>query len=232
MELNGVEIHITRKAMRSIRMVIKSPDAKVCVSAPFFVSDREIQAFIRERWDWILQNRSKVLERSAQLPPAHSFVTGEKHCLFGEEYELQVLESSAGPAIHLRYDKIILVVKPGTPAERRAKIMAEWYRVRLQNELYTLMNKWMCLLNEPEVTWSIRQMKARWGSCCPQKRSMLFNLELARMPLPCVEYVVVHEFTHLQERYHNDHFKALMTVHLPQWRTLKKELNTFAQTHR
>lgn len=229
MEINGLEFTLTRKAMKSIRMAIKAPDAQICISAPYWISDREIYTFITERWDWILQNRQRILERAKDHAEKLTYTSGEKLLLFGEEYELQVVENNLGPAVQLRYDQIILLVKPGTTTEKKASILAEWYRKKLQKELFTLMNKWMLLLNEPDITWSIRQMKARWGSCCPAKRSMLFNLELAKHPLPCIEYVVVHEFTHLQERYHNAHFKSLMTRHLPQWPQLKKELNGLAE---
>lgn len=227
MRIKDLEIVVTRKAMKSIRMTIKSPDARVFVSAPFWISDYEIESFVLSRWDWVIKNRNKTLLQTQTPTFKPTYVSGEKHLLFGEEYELKVIESTIGPAVQLQYNQILLYVRPRTTSDRKATIMAEWYRSRLQSELFLFMHKWMTLLNEPDISWTIRKMKARWGSCCPSKRNMLFNLELARVPLSCIEYVVVHEFTHLQERYHNAHFKSLMNVHLPQWPLLKKELNKF-----
>jgi hypothetical protein len=68
-------------------------------------------------------------------------------------------------------------------------------------------------------------MKTRWGSCNTRARRVWFNLELAKKPAQCLEYVVVHELMHLLERNHNDRFKALMDQHLPMWRTCREELN-------
>ena len=63
-----------------------------------------------------------------------------------------------------------------------------------------------------------------WGSCNPLTANLLFNLELAKQPLECVEYVVAHELAHLLERTHNGIFQALLNQHLPNWRILKERL--------
>ena len=73
--------------------------------------------------------------------------------------------------------------------------------------------------------WRIRRMKTRWGSCNIAARRVWFSLELARKPAPCLEYIVVHELTHLLERGHGARFKALMDEFLPDWRERRKLLN-------
>jgi predicted metal-dependent hydrolase len=77
------------------------------------------------------------------------------------------------------------------------------------------------------TAWGVRKMKTKWGSCNIQQRRIWLNLELAKKPPECLEYVVVHEMVHFLERHHNERFKALMSQFLPQWRlrrdTLAKE---------
>lgn len=68
-------------------------------------------------------------------------------------------------------------------------------------------------------------MKTKWGACNPQARRIWLNLELAKKPAQCLEYIVVHELVHLVERQHNKRFIALMEKHLPQWRRYRQELN-------
>jgi len=53
------------------------------------------------------------------------------------------------------------------------------------------------------------------------------NLELAKKKPECLEYILVHELTHLLERNHNDRFVAYMNEFLPQWKGIKDELNQF-----
>jgi predicted metal-dependent hydrolase len=57
------------------------------------------------------------------------------------------------------------------------------------------------------------------------------NLELAKKPLHCIEYIVVHEMVHLLERNHNDKFIACMNQFLPEWKHLKNELNRLPISH-
>lgn len=58
-----------------------------------------------------------------------------------------------------------------------------------------------------------------------------FNLELAKKPPECLEYILVHEMMHLLERRHNDRFVALMDTWLPKWRFVKEELNRLPVGH-
>lgn len=61
--------------------------------------------------------------------------------------------------------------------------------------------------------FSIREMKTRWGSCNQRTHKLLFNLELAKKPQPCIEYVVVHELAHIVSKNHDTQFKAVLDKH-------------------
>jgi predicted metal-dependent hydrolase len=62
---------------------------------------------------------------------------------------------------------------------------------------------------------------------CDILKRIWINLELAKKPIHCLEFIIVHELTHLLERHHNDRFKSLMDCFMPQWRVYKEELNRF-----
>jgi len=68
-------------------------------------------------------------------------------------------------------------------------------------------------------------MRTRWGTCNVNARRIWVNLELAKKPPECLEYIVVHEMVHLLERKHNDRYRAFMDLYLPKWRVIKEELN-------
>lgn len=93
---------------------------------------------------------------------------------------------------------------------------------RLLTELHTL---WTARLNEPGVTWKLRRMKTLWGVCHFAKRQITYARQLALKPRELVEYVVVHELTHLKVHNHGPAFKALMDARLPNWRQLRRRLN-------
>jgi predicted metal-dependent hydrolase len=68
-------------------------------------------------------------------------------------------------------------------------------------------------------------MKTKWGSCNIKERRIWLNLELAKKPIECLEYVLVHELVHLLEKHHNERFQAYMDKYLPQWRQCREILN-------
>lgn len=93
---------------------------------------------------------------------------------------------------------------------------------RLTGELTAL---WAERLGEKEVEWQTRAMKTLWGSCNFRRRRITYSRSLSGMPKELVEYVVVHELTHLQAHDHGARFQALMDARLPGWRDLRKRLN-------
>ena len=74
-------------------------------------------------------------------------------------------------------------------------------------------------------------MKTKWGSCNPTARSIRLNTDLAKKPVQCVEYIVVHELVHLLERRHNDRFMGLLGACMPQWRQSRELLNRAPLAH-
>ena len=118
-----------------------------------------------------------------------------------------------------------------TIAEGEAFLRANWkWAVSARAQalavlLAELHAAWCARLGEAGVTWKLRTMKTLWGSCHFRKRHVTYNRELARAPRELVEYVVVHELTHLRAPNHGPAFYALMDARLPGWRALRRALN-------
>jgi len=99
------------------------------------------------------------------------------------------------------------------------------YRKQLKQLIPPLLEKWLPVLGIESVDWGIKKMKTKWGACNIHARRIWLNLELAKKPVQCLEYIVIHELMHLLERHHNDRFMALMDQHLSNWRVYRDELN-------
>ena len=97
---------------------------------------------------------------------------------------------------------------------------------RLQTLLGELHSQWAARLGEPGVTWKLRRMKTRWGVCNYAKRHVTYAVMLAGASRECVEYVVVHELTHLKAHGHGARFKSLMDERLPDWRDCRRSLKS------
>lgn len=94
----------------------------------------------------------------------------------------------------------------------------------LKDRIAFYAEKWEPVMGVHCEHWTIRDMKTRWGSCTVQKRTIRINLQLARKSEACVEYVIVHELTHLLEPSHNKRFHAYMRHFLPDYKDREKML--------
>jgi predicted metal-dependent hydrolase len=74
-------------------------------------------------------------------------------------------------------------------------------------------------------------MRTKWGACNTKAKRIWINLELAKKPQQCLEYIIVHELVHLLERNHNDKFIAHMNKFMPKWKQFREELNRLPVAH-
>jgi predicted metal-dependent hydrolase len=122
-------------------------------------------------------------------------------------------------------------VRPHSSVAKREEVMMEWYRAELREVAEGLLTKWQQKIGVQATAWGIKRMKTRWGTCNQKAGRIWLNLELAKKPISCVEYVTVHELLHLIEKKHSERFVSLMTKYLPKWRHEKEELNRFILSH-
>lgn len=226
MNIDGFEVQVERKPIKNMHLAVYPPDGHVHLSLPDYLSDADARSYIISKWEWIRKQQKDIAAQARQT--VREYVSGESHYFFGSRYRLMVEYITSGAnSIEVHGDTMTMKVRRDSTRERRAELMAEWYRENLKEYLSSLMDKWTTKLDEGDVTWQVKQMKTQWGSCGAKKRALLFNLELARVPKECIEYVVVHELTHLKVQNHSKVFEALLTQRLPKWRNRRKELNEF-----
>ena len=96
---------------------------------------------------------------------------------------------------------------------------------QLKREVERLVAKWEPVMGVKVSGITIRQMKTRWGSCNVQTHHININLALLSKPPECLEYVVVHEMTHILEASHNQRFWGFMTKFYPDWKRVRKYLS-------
>ena len=158
-------------------------------------------------------------------------VRGESHYFLGQRYRLRVIEHHAAGKVVLRNASIDLYVRPETSADQREQVLHRWYRKQLKALVPPLLEKWQLVLGVDVADWGIKKMKTKWGACTIDARRIWINLELAKKPVQCLEYIIVHELVHLLERHHCDRFTAYMDQFLPPWRRYRTELNLSPLSH-
>lgn len=226
MNIDGLEIELESKPIKNMHLSVYPPDGRVHLSIPDYLSEADARSYVISKWEWIRKQQDEIAAQARQT--TREYVSGENHYFFGVRYRLKVINTTSGAnGIDVSGNLMTMRVRTGSTLERRAELMTEWYREQLKTFLGPLVDRWTSKLEEPNVSWQVKEMKTMWGSCGVKRRSLLFNLELARVPKECIEYVVVHELTHLRVQNHSKVFEALLTQRLPNWRNLRMQLNDF-----
>ena len=175
---------------------------------------------------WV--RRQQERQRQRERESARVFASGERHYVEGIGRVLNVTTHEGPPHVGLLGDSTLeMRVRPGTSPDDRADLLADWYRDRLKTSIPRLIAAWEPFMGVTVKEWRIRKMRTRWGSCSVRNGRIWLSLELAKKPMRCLEYVIVHEMAHLIEPSHNRRFWGILDRHMPDWRVRRDELNRF-----
>jgi predicted metal-dependent hydrolase len=188
-----------------------------------------IRAFAVSKLGWIKDQQRKFEEQLRETP--REYIERESHYLWGDRLLLRVIEHDAPPKVEVKQKKLFLYIRPSLSLEKREAILEEWYREQLKAAAEPLLTEWQKRMDVTIGKFFVRKMKTKWGSCNPDRRTIRLNTELAKKPRECLEYIIVHELTHLFERTHNERFVKLMDEFLPGWRARREVLNALPVRH-
>jgi len=221
--LGNINIDVVLKDIKNVHLSVLPPLGKVRISAPNRMNLETIRMFAITKLAWIKSQKSKMLKQERE--GVKNYVSRESHYFLGKRYLLKVVEFNHKPRVLINHNNIILNVKPNSTSEQRQILLQEWYRCQLKEIAIKMIKKLERKMNVKVSEVAIRKMKTRWGSCNNKSKKIHLNLELAKKPLQCIEYIVVHEMVHIIERKHNERFLAYMNKFLPNWKACKNELS-------
>ena len=228
--VSGLPIEIVRKAIKNLHLGVYPPNGRVRVAAPVRVRDEAVRLAVISRLAWIKRQQTRF--HSQERQSAREYVSRESHYFLGRRYLLNVIEHDGPSRVSRRGNKILeLRVRVGASRDKREQILLVWYRMNLKVLILPLIEKWEAKIGTKVESWGVRRMKTKWGSCNSAEQRIWLNLELAKKPIHCLEYILVHEMVHLIERKHNNRYIALMDQFLPSWRARRDELNHAPLAH-
>lgn len=228
MKVAEFDIEVEYKPIKNMHLTVYPPDGRIRLSVPDSMKEDEVSMMLYSRLDWIRANVADIQTQERQTD--REFVSGENHYLFGERYMLKVIPHNiVPPYIKLGTKLMEMYVKPGATLADKQRLMEAYYRNRLRELLNSLVPKWAQRVGEKLATfsYSVMVMQKQWGSCSTAKRKIIYNLLLVRVPIRCIEYIVVHELVHLRVHQHNKDFSALLDQFMPDWPSRKRELDAF-----
>jgi len=223
--VGGTEVTVIRKDIKNLHLGVYPPDGHVRIAVPLAVTDEAVRAAVASRLAWI--RRQEALFRRQARETVREMVSGETHWYAGRRYRLRVVYASGRARVTLTNRTTMeMRCPPGTSAEGRRHILDLWYRRQLSAAIPALLDAWCPRVGVERPTWGLRRMKTKWGSYSEATGRAWFNTELAKKPPRALEYVVVHELTHVAVRRHSDWFLGLLDAQLPHWRLVRAELGS------
>jgi len=221
--ISNLKIDIIRKDIKNIRLSVFPPNGNVCVFVPLDTTNDHLRIFLISKTSWIKKQKDQFSKQKRQKKPKYR--DGEIHYLFGKSYKLRQKTTNLNPKIVIHKNSIDLFLKPKTTLKEKQKLFENFYRHEFEQIIPKSVKKWQKKVKVKINEAKIRKMKTKWGTCNNEEKRIWLNLELAKKPLHCIDYVIVHELVHLIERNHTEKFLKILGKVYPKWEKSKEELN-------
>lgn len=222
--VSDITIDVVKKNIKNLHLAVYPPIGRVRIAAPLKVEDEAVRLFAISKLGWIKKHRKNFDNQKRETK--REYVSGESHYFKGRRYLLNTIYQKGKPKVEIHNKThIFLYVRENSTLEQREKVMTEWYREQLKNDIPDLIEEWQKKIGVRLNEWQVKRMLTKWGTCNIETRRIWINLELAKKPIHCLEYIIVHELVHFIERHHNNRYLALMDKFLPNWRFSQSELN-------
>lgn len=221
--IEDIPIAVFHKKVKNLNLRIYPPKGEVRLSVPLDLRQDVVQRFLNERIDWIRRKQAEM--RHAAQAQESALQSVDEIEIIGKKIRVNESERGGqGSCRKINPELMEITVAKGSSPRALIHLLQQVAIETLEARIPPLIERWQKLIGVQVKEWRLRKMKTRWGSCNPQARRICLNSELAKMPLECLEYVIVHEMVHLLERRHNAHFYRLMDRYLPDWRERRSRL--------
>lgn len=228
-EINGEKLYfyIQRKKVKNMNLKVHR-DKKVTVSIPMRLPLETAKSFVRSKASWI-KKQQDFYDTYIEQQEDEKIQNGGTTYFLGEKYELKIVagiknEFSATSEYLNLHIKEKYINNEEYIRRTYDKLLKE-YLLKILEPLVLKYTQQMQEYGIPMPIVEIRQMKSTWGLCMPKRNKVKFNLNLIKKPIPCIEYVVVHELAHFKHPNHSKDFYRFVEMFLPDWKERKRRLN-------
>ncbi|MCK1702603.1 M48 family metallopeptidase [Bradyrhizobium sp. 146] len=229
LNIGDVSVDVVFKDIKNVHLSVHPPTGRVRIAAPARMKIEAVRVFAISKLGWIKKQQSKLQAQERESP--REYLERESHYLWGNRYLLRVIEGERPSGAISSHRTLVLTVPQGAAADKRRQVLEAWYRAEMKATLEALVAKWEKRLAVRVERAFVQKMKTKWGSSSPRLHYIRLNLELAKKPPACLDYVVLHEMLHFIVPNHSERFVALLDHHLPQWRAVRQALNEAPLAH-
>ena len=210
---DGIEIEYICKPNLKHSYISISKDAKIVVKTPK-VSKRFVDNLLVEKKTWIKKQLLKLEQNKAI-----EINLEDEVLLFGKVYSIDSSE------VKILKDLLKMVKKP--TKENLLKCYDYFYKLFAQDYLTSRLEYFSNMMGLKYSEIRYKKLKSRWGSCS-SKKVITLNTQLLKVDKELIDYVVVHELSHLVFMNHSKEFHNLVENYLPNSKDKRKRLNGFS----
>jgi len=221
-----IEFEVVRKS-RMKNTYIEVTSEGVLVKTNKSTSIREINEFIVKKSAWI----TKHLENLKAMKIDREIVTGSRIYYLGKSYYVEIKKELEAltpnhPSLKFTASRFVIEAKKDVSQEELEWVIDMFYKQKAIEKITILAEKWSKEMGLIPSYIGYRKAKTRWGSCSGRNR-ISFNYYLMKLPLPLVEYVVVHELAHIKHKNHSSDFWGLVKSHLDDYKIREERIKEF-----
>ena len=214
-----IEIH--KKKVKNVTLKVKR-DGSIHLTVPEAATDDYIERVIANKQEWI-ESQLKHFDENNEKPKEKEMVSGESFKYLGKNYRLKIIESNE-ECVRLYRGYIEIYVKDKNNTVKKQELLKKWYQEKAKKKFTALVHEYEQIVKEEVNSIRVITMRTRWGSCNVERKNINLNLELIKKPRYCIEYVILHELSHLKYPNHSKQFWEYMSVHMPNWEWRKDKL--------
>jgi len=224
---NGtVIVNIIRKNIKNIHLKVFR-DLSVKLSVPNEVPDDFIINLINQKATWINIQITKY-KMSSGYNNLDNIKSGASTQFLGKDMRIYKKISLVNK-VEIDEKSINIYMKDIDDTDFGNKLFNKFWRMQseeiFKRELDELYRNIFKKYNIEKPNIIIKKMKTLWGSCTKAKNKITLNEYLLKADIRCIQYVILHELTHLLHTYHNSSFFNFMTIQMPDWKERKNKLD-------
>lgn len=200
---------------------ISVQNGEVVVSAPWYLSNKQIQTVVSEKTNWILEKLKEYEERQT--------LGYENIILFGKSYTTKITFKHVQiPEVTLNSNSIDIILPTSYKGKNMSSVMEfisnKLYVEVANQELEAILEKARLSLKLAPENIELKYLKNVLASC-ENSQNIVINPELFKYRKEVIEYVIIHEFCHLKYKNHSKSFYSMIKKYVPNYESLTNELH-------
>jgi predicted metal-dependent hydrolase len=181
---------------------------------------------ILKKAPWIIRRLNTISEVKKV-----DFSQGSLILFLGEKYEMKIIESGNTRNVCLDFtgNQFNVFINPDLEEREKniQKALGDFYKKRSEKEITPRVIFWSKKMDLYPYEVTYRKLKRRWGSCTHDDR-LVFNYNLMQLNQLQIDYIIVHELAHIEEKNHSKNFWSLVEEYIPGCKAIHKNILTSA----